>query len=67
METSGPASHLPLAVTFLGRGLARVFGTKLSLLVCPKCSQRNAPKMVEKGYCNWCAYEPSKGDIRPAG
>ena len=65
-QTNDAVSPLPPAVTFRGRGLARVFGTKLSLLICPECSQRNAPEVTEKGYCNWCAYEPSRDDIRPA-
>lgn len=63
--TSGAAE--PKGVTFRGRGYARLLGTRLSLLICPHCSQRNAPKAVDKGYCNWCTYEPSREDIEPAG
>ncbi|MGU3358817.1 hypothetical protein ACLBWX_00625 [Methylobacterium sp. M6A4_1b] len=55
-----------VAVTFRGRGYARLRGTKLSVLICPRCSQRNAPKAADKGYCQWCAYEPSREDIEPA-
>lgn len=65
-EATGPFSLLPPAVTFRGRGLARFFGAKLSLLVCPNCSQRNAPRIIAKGHCNWCAYEPAVDDVRPA-
>ena len=62
--TSGTAE--PRDVTFRGRGYARLNGARLSLLICPHCSQRNAPKAAEKGYCNWCTYEPSRADIEPA-
>jgi ribosomal protein L40E len=55
-----------VAVTFRGRGFARLRGNTLSVLVCPRCSQRNAPKAADKGYCHWCAYEPSHEDIEPA-
>lgn len=53
-------------VTFKGRGLGRMLGLKLALLICPRCSQRNAPKVEAKGYCNWCCYEPSREDAEPA-
>lgn len=52
-------------VTFRGRGLAMMRGLKVELLVCPVCSQRNAGKAAHKGYCNWCAYEPSRADAEP--
>lgn len=59
------ALQAPAEVTFKGRGLGRVVGSKLSLLICPRCSQRNAPKVAEKGYCNWCCYEPLRQDAEP--
>jgi hypothetical protein len=65
-QTANSGSSEPTGVTFRGRGFARLRGTKLSLLICPRCSQRNAPKVVDKGYCNWCTYEPSPDDIEPA-
>ncbi|MDB5647334.1 hypothetical protein [Methylobacterium sp.] len=65
-QTADPGASKSRGVTFRGRGFARLAGTKLSLLICPHCSQRNAPKTVEKGYCNWCSYEPSREDIEPA-
>ncbi|WP_246696891.1 hypothetical protein [Methylobacterium planeticum] len=52
-------------VTFLGRGLAVMNGRRLSLKVCPHCSQRNEQRTVDKGYCNWCAYVPTLSDARP--
>ncbi|MGH1575579.1 hypothetical protein ACRAWG_39385 (plasmid) [Methylobacterium sp. P31] len=53
-------------VTFRGRGLAFVYGSRLALKVCPLCSQWNAPKAAEKGHCGWCAYIPSLADVEPA-
>ncbi len=53
-------------VTFRGRGLAKMRGPKVELLVCPVCSQRNAPKAASAGICAWCAYEPSRTDAEPA-
>lgn len=55
-----------VAVTFRGRGLANMRGPKVELLVCPVCSQRNAPKAAAAGICAWCAYEPSQADAEPA-
>lgn len=53
-------------VTFRGRGLAKMRGPKVELLVCPVCSQRNAPKAAAAGICNWCAYVPSGADAEPS-
>ena len=67
-ETNAAAVTAPPVqrdITFRGRGLGRMIGAKLALLICPKCSQRNAPKIEAKGYCNWCAYEPSQQDAEP--
>ena len=52
-------------VTFRGRGLATRSGGRLLLLVCPLCSQRNGRRGVERGVCEWCAYEPSPLDVEP--
>jgi hypothetical protein len=52
-------------VTFRGRGLALRSGTRLILLVCPICSQRNARRGAERGVCEWCAYEPSPDEVEP--
>ncbi|MCJ2036311.1 hypothetical protein [Methylobacterium sp. J-068] len=65
-QPPSPVSAEPKGVTFRGRGFARLRGTKLSLLICPHCSQRNAPQVADKGYCHWCTYEPSRDDIEPA-
>lgn len=65
-QTAHPRSPEPNGVTFRGRGFARLQGTRLSLLICPRCSQKNEPKVADKGYCNWCTYEPSRDDIEPA-
>ncbi|VUD70643.1 hypothetical protein [Methylobacterium symbioticum] len=54
-------------VTFLGRGLGLRTATKLTLLVCPLCSQRNGDRMADKGVCEWCAYEPAERDEEPCG
>ena len=53
-------------VTFRGRGLGVIRERRLALLVCPLCSQRNAPRAADKGICQWCAYEPSLRDVQPA-
>lgn len=53
-------------VTFRGRGRGLRLGTRLILLVCPLCSQRNAKRGAERGICEWCAYEPSLRDAEPA-
>lgn len=65
-QTAHPRSTEPNGVTFRGRGFARLQGTRLSLLICPRCSQKNEPKVADKGCCNWCTYEPSRDDIEPA-
>lgn len=49
-------------VTLRNRGLGTIRGSKIALHICQRCSQRNAPDVVAKGYCNWCVYEPSKAD-----
>ncbi|TXN40596.1 hypothetical protein FV232_23020 [Methylobacterium sp. WL30] len=67
MPTSVAAKKLPVGeVTFLGRGQGVLTGLKLLLRVCPQCSQRNARQTEAKGYCQWCAYVPSLGDVEPA-
>ncbi|MER2264133.1 hypothetical protein [Methylobacterium oxalidis] len=53
------------AITFRERGLAVTDGRRLSLHVCPECSQKNDARAAEKGYCNWCAYVPSPVDAVP--
>ena len=53
-------------VTFQGRGLGLRLGSRLLVIVCPLCSQRNAPRGAERGICEWCAYEPSEKDEAPA-
>lgn len=55
----------PRRVTFLGRGLALRSSGRLTLLVCPLCSQRNGERMAALGTCVWCAYEPSSRDEEP--
>ena len=65
-QTATPRNTEPKGVTFRGRGFAQVQGTRLSLLICPRCSQRNAPKVADQGYCNWCPSEPSRDDLEPA-
>ena len=57
----------PLTVTFRGRGLGLRSHARLTLLVCPLCSQRNGDRMAAKGRCEWCAYEPSERDEEPCG
>lgn len=52
-------------VTFRGRGLALRTGSRLILLVCPLCSQRNARRGAERGICEWCAYVPSPDQAEP--
>jgi len=52
-------------VTFRGRGLALRTGSRLILLVCPLCSQRNAQRGAERGICQWCAYVPSPDQAEP--
>jgi hypothetical protein len=52
-------------VTFRGRGLAYVHGSRLVVKVCPVCSQWNAPRAAERGHCGWCAYVPSPDDVVP--
>lgn len=52
-------------VTFLGRGLALRSPTRLTLLVCPLCSQRNGERTAELGTCVWCGYEPAERDEVP--
>lgn len=52
-------------VTFRGRGLGVRTPARLTLLVCPLCSQRNGDRMALRGVCEWCAYEPSKRDEEP--
>ena len=51
-------------VTFLGRGLGLRSQSRLTLLVCPLCSQRNGDRMAAKGTC---AYEPAERDEEPCG
>lgn len=63
-EQTDPAGH---KVTFLGRGLALRSPTRLRLLVCPLCSQRNGERMAELGTCVWCGYAPSERDEEPFG
>ncbi len=53
-------------VTFLGRGLGLRASGRLTLLVCPLCSQRNGERMAALGTCVWCGYEPSPRDEEPA-
>jgi hypothetical protein len=60
-----PAGDGSNEVTFRGRGLAVRSGTWLILLVCPLCSQRNAPRGAERGVCEWCAYVPSPDEAEP--
>lgn len=55
-----------IPVTFQGRGLGLRVGSRLLVLVCPLCSQRNAPRGAERGICEWCAYVPSEKDEHPA-
>lgn len=57
----------PRRVTFLGRGLALRSSDRLTLLVCPLCSQRNGERMAALGTCVWCGYEPSARDEEPVG
>lgn len=52
-------------ITFRGRDHGIVKDRKLVLIVCPLCSQRNAPATAAKGYCQWCAYVPSLADAQP--
>lgn len=52
-------------VTFLGRGLALRSPTRLTLLVCPLCSQRNGERTAEFGTCLWCGYQPAERDEVP--
>jgi hypothetical protein len=52
-------------VTFRGRGLAFISGTRIVVKICPLCSQWNAPKAAENGHCGWCAYVPSYLDVEP--
>ncbi|ACL62218.1 hypothetical protein Mnod_7481 [Methylobacterium nodulans ORS 2060] len=52
-------------VTFRGRGLAVVSGRRISLMVCPVCSQRNTCSANPSSRCNWCAYEPHLSDAEP--
>jgi len=52
-------------VTFRGRGLALRTGSRLILLVCPLCSQRNAQRGAERGICQLCAYVPSPDQAEP--
>lgn len=59
------ATTKPRPVTFLGRGLALRSRDRLTLLVCPLCSQRNGDRMAALGTCVWCGYEPSARDERP--
>ncbi|MGH1573019.1 hypothetical protein ACRAWG_23035 [Methylobacterium sp. P31] len=60
-----PAGDGSTAITFRGRGLAVRSGTRLILLVCPLCSQRNAQRGAERGVCEWCAYVPSPDEAEP--
>ena len=53
-------------ITFMGRGIGYVHGSRIVLKVCPECSQRNAPHAAERGLCGWCAYVPSLDDVEPA-
>ncbi|MFY9293919.1 MAG: hypothetical protein WAP03_24970 [Methylorubrum rhodinum] len=59
------ATTKPRPVTFLGRGLALRSRDRLTLLVCPLCSQRNGERMAALGTCVWCGYEPSARDEQP--
>lgn len=52
-------------VTFLGRGLALRSSDRLTLLICPLCSQRNGARIAALGTCVWCGYEPSPRDEEP--
>ena len=54
------------SVTFRGRGRGLRLGSRLILLVCPLCSQRNAKRGAERGVCEWCAYVPALQDAEPA-
>ena len=49
-------------VTFLGRGLGVRSLKRLTLLVCPLCSQWNGERMAAEGICQWCTYEPDMRD-----
>lgn len=53
-------------ITFQGRGLAYVHGSRVVLKVCPECAQWNAPKAAVSGQCGWCAYVPSLAQAEPA-
>lgn len=59
------ATNAPQPVTFRGRGLALRASDRLTLLVCPLCSQRNGERMAALGTCVWCGYEPSARDEEP--
>jgi hypothetical protein len=61
----GAAATESVEVTFRGRGLAILHGSRLVLKICPLCSQRNTHPTSEKGICNWCAYAPSRADAEP--
>ena len=61
MQNALPQSQ----VTFRGRGLAFVYGTRVVVKVCPYCSQWNAPAAADRGHCGWCAYVPSHDDVEP--
>ncbi|GJE27381.1 hypothetical protein [Methylobacterium organophilum] len=60
-----PPENATRKVTFLGRGLAFRSPTKLKLVVCPLCSQRNGERMADLGQCLWCGYEPAERDEQP--
>ena len=64
MEKGATATE-SVEVTFRGRGLATLHGSRLVLKICPLCSQRNTRQTSEKGVCNWCAYVPSPADAEP--
>ncbi|WP_336487784.1 hypothetical protein [Methylobacterium nigriterrae] len=66
MPSSATPDILPQGeITFRGRGLAVMQGRRLSLKVCPRCSQRNDRRAAEQGHCHWCAYIPSLADAEP--
>lgn len=50
------------SITFRGRGLGLRLGSRIVVLVCPLCSQRNGRRAAERGVCEWCAYIPSPRD-----
>lgn len=61
-ESAAPGT----AITFRGRGFGLRHGSRIVVLVCPLCSQRNGRRAAERGACEWCAYVPSPKDAELA-